>query len=239
MSDTDKFNWNILIFDFIEFMPYLGKFLLGLNYKNFKLEITSLAIQKKANKNCMLCESAKKPSYKELGDDYIQVEDHSIVMKNLRDHIVEGNSLFILDFKEDLGLNFSEGQVAIAYRFIQNSSDQSKIFEGVAAFSFSKDTKFLLNFYNHRHHGQYWEAEDTNDMHNVDPEQNDGSIELNSELVTSYNSAPGETSLAKSGLIIDGMVHPGKSLDNLDLLGNNMVMEYKKSDDGKIDFSIN
>jgi hypothetical protein len=76
-------------------------------------------------------------------------------------------------------------------------------------------------------------------MHNVDPEQNDGSIELNSELVTSYNSAPGETSLAKSGLIIDGMVHPGKSLDNLDLLGNNMVMEYKKSDDGKIDFSIN
>jgi hypothetical protein len=82
----------------------------------------------------------------------------------MKDHIIEGNSLFLLDFKKDLGLEFKSGQIAINYKFVQKGipdcEQSAPLTEltGVAAFTFNEKTKFLLNFYNHQHHGQHWES---------------------------------------------------------------------------------
>lgn len=266
--NQNKFNWNIMVFDFIEFMPYLSKFLIGLNYKNYKLEITSLAIQKKSG-NCLDSGNKQKSStYKELGDDYVKVEDDSVVMKSLKDHIVEDNSLFILNFKEDLGLNFDEGQLALCYKYTEivkevTESTPAHLY-GVAAFAFNHNTKFLLNMYNHQHHGQHWETVKEHSL--LSPEKSEklfkgeqNYIKMQEENLDTLAAEKGTPLLSKensggsgsddslgrdsnmienSGLIIDGMVYPGKTIDQLDVISSSLVMEYKKDTDGNIDFNI-
>jgi hypothetical protein len=170
--------WNFVIFDFMEWQPYLNRFLIGLNYHNYDLIITSAVVQSKSNSK-----------------QVVKVDNA------IASHIIRNNTLWIVDFKKDLGISFSSGQIAVGYQFVPNAynPDPNELPTcGVSAFEFNDCTKFLLNFYNHKTHGTVWQ-------HN-----NSGPIPPN---------APG-----MSGLVADGKVMVDASMP----VQGNMVMEYTK-----------
>jgi len=114
--------WNSLWFDFLDFMPTLTKFLIGLNYTS-KLRICRAAIFE--------CEVP-------------QID----ITRRLNELRSRENSLYIIDFRDDLGINSLSGYLVVVYEF------QGKGF-GLKKLKLSKNKhKLLINYETFLSHDQ-------------------------------------------------------------------------------------
>lgn len=126
-------------------------------------------------------------------------------------HVVRDNSLFIVDFKKDLGISFSEGQIAVGYTFSPNNSNPNPNelpICGIAAFNFNSKTRFLLNFANQKTHGTVWNHDHANPL---------------------PPNSPGSTGLITDGKVMQDAVMPSPG---------NMIMEYTKDPNGQVTFKL-
>lgn len=125
MREFSRMNWNMIWYDFIDFSPYLTKFMIGLNYTNHELKIieasltkgswNSIDVTQRANQILQLCRS---------------------------------NTLFIIDFTEDFDLyelNIKYGTFKVTYEYGLKGGEMTR---SSSSFVFSRRTKFLLNMDN-------------------------------------------------------------------------------------------
>ena len=237
-TDPSKgFPWNILVFDFIEKMPYLCKFILGMNYSNVQLVITAAALQNKLNTSQI--NKVKNEEKNNSGDDNVQ----KLLIEKLNTHIVKGNTLFIIDFKEDMGLDYKKGQMAIAFEFrkkltaeeiskktnttktadnenaplIANDKSTEVLFKGISCFKFEKNTKFLLNVLTAESHGCFWRYDEGQNAQ--------GETEM--KMVT-----------VEAGIIQNGSMIKNTTHENLKskVLKSDNVMSYNIDEQGKVQF---
>ena len=115
VRENSGLSWNFLFLDFIDFCPLLIKFITGLNYSE---ELTI----KKAVFTDISTKEVTQLSYKTM------------------EKISRKNSLFLIDFKEDLSLDFNVGYFSLVYTYGQNEPLKVKTIK------VQKDTMLLINY---------------------------------------------------------------------------------------------
>lgn len=132
---NSKENWNFLWFDFVEFTPYLNRYLLGLNYTNFELRVKKAAVRN----------SKKKVDVTRIVQNFVEMS--------------RNNSLFIVEFESDFKLDYIDirnGWFTLFYEFVEKNTGESTT--GICNFKFKKSTKFLLNMINKDSQGEKYET---------------------------------------------------------------------------------
>lgn len=238
-----------MIFDFIECSPYLNRFLLGMNYSNFELVITSAAVQPRGStSNVKNQVSNESDNLKGLNSG-----DTALVQK-LKEHVVKGNTLYIIDFEKDLQLGFKNGQIALAYEFrrkltkeeqenlptqageeeeetqLNSSKDSVCHYRGIAAFNFNTHTKFLLNMINSKSSGYVWK----------DTEKYEEPKSGDEEDGPQHRQA--QVNEDKGGFIYNGMVMENENFEDFKIKQgqfkkSDLVMEYEVGEAGDIKFT--
>lgn len=181
---TQASNWNIIDFDFPEWQPDINLFLIGLNYNNYDLSI----------KNCIV-------QSKDRNTEIVDLDS------KISSHIVKNNSLWLIDFKTELGLPFKEGQIAFQFSFTPNSNhvnQKDATIEGICGFMFDDKTAFILNFHNHKEQGKVWEQQIT------------------------------DAEMGQTGFIVNGQVI---GIELAKTFKGDMVLEYTKEPSGMIKFN--
>lgn len=249
-------NWNIMIFDFIETAPYLNRFILGMNYSNFELKITSALIQPSGKKSS---KSQVQNMREEVSHEHAITNEEEELISKLNQHIVKGNSLYIIDFEEDLKLGYEKGQFAIGYCFVKkegsegqappaeqtestplNSNNENIYYRGIAAFEFNTSTKFLLNIINCKTSGYVWKDSSDDDKH-FEEEQPQHRLAVNEHKSLNETVELGKT--GENGCIVNGNVIKHLNFEGLqqskqyNVKSSDLVMEYKMDESGKIRFS--
>lgn len=107
-------DWNMVTFDFIDLCPALISFLIGLNFP-VKLEILR---------------AAAKP----YGGAAVDVTDR------VQSFVKRDRALFLLDIQDDLGLDFDEGKLTLAFKLDNGECDVHEMF-------FEEDTEVCVSFY--------------------------------------------------------------------------------------------
>lgn len=132
LREHSKEKWNVMAFDFFDYNPYLNRYLIGLNYRNYKLRIIK-AVIRGDGKLVEVTEDAKK--ILEMGRE---------------------NSFFVIRFEKDFNLKevgISSGYFTMVYEYFEEGKEGEKK-SGICNFSFKKNTKFLLNMINIEEQGE-------------------------------------------------------------------------------------
>lgn len=130
--------WNLIWFDFLEYTPYLLKYLVGLNYTNYQFNIQKAVIKGKKKKKVV---------------DVTEQAKRLLTMSRT-------NSFYVVEFEKDFDLKkskISKGWFTMFYTYWDKDKGESSKVSGLANFEFKKNSKYLLNMMNVEEEGEIFE----------------------------------------------------------------------------------